>query len=138
MASGFHICSFTTFADLVIEADGECWRFEFSKLFGPIMLGKRGQPLSALPPQRSMFWKVLHQWCIQGYRGEDGRCLYNRPPITRYVHMAGRHWIQVPNGHDPQEFRVEWFASHNLDVPPGFGEVQEQVEWFTSEVPHES
>lgn len=127
-----HICSFTDFADLTIEAAGRLFRFEFSKMFGPMMLGKRGQLLESRPPIRSPFWRALELWCKQGYRVEAGRCVYDvpPPPSTRFVRIAGRHWLQVRPGEEPSAVKARVFKELGEEVPDEPLEITADVdEW---------
>lgn len=45
------------------EADG--YRFEFSRWTGPVLVGKRGEPLSRQPGSRSPFWASFQRWLEQ-------------------------------------------------------------------------
>jgi len=101
-----HVCSFTDFSDLVIETpDGET-RFEFSKRFGPLLIGKSGRTIDRLPAQRDKFWAALHWWCVQGHRVERGRCVYDVP--------AAQPGQWSPDGknfvYDTPENRAKWAA----------------------------
>lgn len=103
----WQICSFTTFADVTIAINGQVFRFEWSDRFGPLMLGKRGQPLANMLPTRSLFWKALHWWIKQGKRVENGRCLYEPvvPVITHWLRIDRRNLIQ-----DTPENRAQYAA----------------------------
>lgn len=117
--SGLHICSFTDFDDVrLVTADGSEFRFEFSKRFGPLMIGKRGRTIDALPPKRSKFWRALTAWCKQGHRVDgSGYAVFSLPAPERYVTLAGRHMALVPEGVDPATVRREWFAKMDLPEP---------------------
>jgi hypothetical protein len=41
---------------------GKAWRFEFSRMFGPVLVGKNGDPLKSQPPERSRFWPEFEKW----------------------------------------------------------------------------
>jgi hypothetical protein len=110
-------CSFTDVADVTLEAGGQVYRFEFSRRFGPLMLGKRGQSLETVPPKRSPFWKALHLWAAQGCRVVNGQCVYDVPPEPRLVQLVGRHYVEVPEGRDPEDVRREWFKKLNISYP---------------------
>jgi hypothetical protein len=112
-----HICSFTDFADLTIEAGGQSFRFEFSRRFGPAMLGKRGDIIAWVPAKRSPFWKALQAWCDQGHQVADGRCVFELPREPVYVTLVGKHVVEVPEGCDPQAVRREWFDRMGLPMP---------------------
>lgn len=45
-----------------VDARGRVWRFEFHRYFGPLVLGKRGEPLSRQPGSRSPFWQAFEAW----------------------------------------------------------------------------
>lgn len=127
---GVHICCFTDFSDIrLVTWDGQVFRFEFSKMFGPMMLGKRGQPVEARPPKRSPFWPALHHWCVQGHRvDEHGCCVYNMPPVTVWVRLVGRHWAMVPDGQSPAAVRAEWFEKAKLPPPNDRVETMERTQ----------
>lgn len=122
-----HVCSFTDFADITLVTwDGQVFRFEFSRRFGPVMIGKRGHTVERVPPQRSSFWKALHWWGKQGHRIDDhGCCVYDMPPLTRYVRLCGRQWAQVPDGHDPADVRRKWCEKAKRPAPNDRLEVTE-------------
>lgn len=115
----FRVCSFTTHPDVTLRTkDGQTFRFEFSTWFGPMMLGTRGQPVAAMPPKRSPFWRALQLWCRQGHQlTPRGEAIYDEPPPRRYVRLAGRQHVEVPPGSDPAEVRRRLFERLNLPVP---------------------
>lgn len=76
-----HICSSVELSDLTIDAGGKSFRFEYSRMFGPMMLGKRGDPITTFPRLRSPFWPAVQAWERQGRRvDDDGRCIYDAEP----------------------------------------------------------
>jgi len=112
-----HVCSFTTVDDVTIVIENRSYRFEFSEMFGPVMLGKRGQILGTIPGVRSPFWAALHAWVEQGYRRDGTRAVYDLRPKPTYVRLVGRHYTLVPEGRDPQDVRRTWFEKMGLPVP---------------------
>jgi hypothetical protein len=62
-----------------IVSGGKEFLFEFHDFLGPSLVGKRGQILATMPPQRSPFWDALHFWIKQGKRmAEDGfNCVFD-------------------------------------------------------------
>ncbi len=108
------ICSFTDFADIALDVNGQLFRFEFSKRFGPFMIGKRGRTIGSVPPTCSAFWDALQAWCKQGYQVVDGRCVFVVPPRPVYVRLAGNKYVEVPEGRDPQDVRREWLIKAGL------------------------
>lgn len=65
---------------LTIDVAETVYRFEWSRRFGPAVLGKRGEILSKQPSERSPFWKAIGDWQKQGcwVRGEE--CVYEPIP----------------------------------------------------------
>lgn len=63
----------------MIEIGGKKFTFEDSDRFGPLLLGKRGEPLADQPGERNKFWKAYTPWRNQGRRlAEDGKtCIYD-------------------------------------------------------------
>ena len=115
-----HVCSFTEYGDLTLATgDGQMFRFEFATMFGPAMLGKRGQHVDRYPPRKSPFWKALQTWIQQGKRVVDGRCIYELPPAQLMVKLAGNQWVNVPAGKNPRDVRREWFEKMKLPMPDG-------------------
>ena len=128
----FHVCSFTDFSDLTIQAGGKSYRFEFSKRFGPTMIGKKGQTIETTPPIRSPFWRALELWCKQDYRVEGQRCVYDVPPPSSmcFVRIAGRHWLQIGPHDIPESCRSRVYEEMKLDPPTDAPEVMtEPDEW---------
>lgn len=110
-----HVCSFTTHPEVKILAGGRTFRFEFSKMFGPAMLGKRGDVIAGMPPLRSPFWKALECWCKQGHEIDaKGYAVYRLPERERFVKLAGRQYAPVPPGESPEKVRAEWLAKCGL------------------------
>lgn len=118
----FHICSFTDFSDVTLEAGGQVFRFEFSKQFGPLMIGKRGNTIDGVPPQCSPFWRALEAWCKQGHRVDKGGLAVWEPIIEREpraVCIVGNHYLVVPDSDSrtDEEIRAQVLA----DVEAGRG-----------------
>lgn len=53
-----HICSFTTVANVQRGR----YRFDFSEMFGPLFLSKRGVPLENQPQPGSAAWVAFDDW----------------------------------------------------------------------------
>jgi hypothetical protein len=114
----FHICSFTDFGDLRIEAAGKSYRFEFSHRFGPAMLDKRGEVKDSMPRQRDPFWKALQLWCQQGHTVEDGRAVYALPPVERALRLSPRTLLHLAADVDPQAALVDAYRMAGMEMPP--------------------
>lgn len=72
---------------LHIRAGGENFDFEFHYYLGPTMIGKRGNPISWFPPQKSPFWDALHWWLKQGKEIDKyGNCIFKWE--TELVHIV--------------------------------------------------
>ena len=81
--------------DLKIRAGGKEFCFEMHDYCGPLMIGKRGDPIQTLPPQKSPFWDALHWWIKQGKQvGVDGYCIFKweMKPVNIVKHLGGRHY----------------------------------------------
>jgi hypothetical protein len=126
---GFHICSFTDFKDIRIEAVGRSYRFEFSHRFGPAMLGKRGDTVGTMPALRSPFWKALQLWCQQGHVVDDGVCVYTVPASERGLRITPRHILALKATDDPAAVRAGLFAEMGLPEPPEPPDVVTFDEW---------
>src|SRR5688572_10686342 len=57
---GVRICSFHD-ADGEVTVGGVVYRFEFSKMFGPLWIGKTGKVLSNQNPKRAV-WEAFYDW----------------------------------------------------------------------------
>lgn len=91
MIPDVHVCCFIDSPDVTLRYHGETWRFEWSDRFGPLMLGKRGSPLSTTPPRCSPFWRALQWWIAQGKRVEQGVGLFQeRVKTASSVRMGPR------------------------------------------------
>lgn len=88
-----HLCLFTDFDDLTMDTPEGAFRFEFSKMFGPTMIGKSGHAVQWRPPHRSQFWPALTWWCQQGHRVENGRCVYDVPAPDTYITIDGTNYL---------------------------------------------
>lgn len=78
-----------------IRAGGEEFHFEFNTYTGPSMIGKSGNPIQAMPPNKSPFWDALYWWLKQGKQvGEDGYCVFKweMQPVNILKHLGGRHY----------------------------------------------
>ena len=95
MRNAIHLCSFSDPGDYRIAVGGRERLFEFSEMFGPLLVGKRGEPL-ATQPQSGPVLEAISYWAQQGKRVENGRCVWTAPPKPKLVHLGGRHWAEVP------------------------------------------
>lgn len=78
-----------------IRAGGKEFHFEFHPFCGPTMIGKRGNPVQAMPPQRSPFWDALYWWLKQGKQVDaDGWCVFKweTKPVNIVKHLGGSHY----------------------------------------------
>ncbi len=78
-----------------IRAGGKEFRFDMHPYCGPTMIGKRGNPLSTMPPQNSPFWDALYWWTKQGKKvDDDGYCVFKweTKPVYIIKHIIGRHY----------------------------------------------
>lgn len=90
-------------------------RFEYHPRFGPLCVGSRGQILDRQPGPRNKFWKSIDLWIQQGKRVTSaGACIYEIPPEPRFVCIAGRHYVEVPEGREPEDVRQEWLKKLGL------------------------
>lgn len=46
----------------ITDASGRAWTFENTRMFGPFVLGKNGDPLKRQPGRRSRFWAAYDEW----------------------------------------------------------------------------
>ena len=79
------------------------WRFEFSDRFGPVLVGKDGEPLNQQPvSERNPFWLPFNAWLAQGKRTtDDGKfAIWDRPIATKVKHVSGRNYVIVEQGDD--------------------------------------
>lgn len=83
-----------------LRVGGRIFRFEFSDLFGPLVVGKRDQEIKQ-PGEKSSFWPAVTLWKRQGKRIRDGFCLWTPEPVEILQHLGGRNYKIV--GETPQE-----------------------------------
>lgn len=57
----------------ITDERGKRWRFEQTRMFGPILLRSDGEPAARQPGPRSPFWAAYQRWQDQ----------QQRPPIMR-------------------------------------------------------
>lgn len=106
------VCSFTTVPDVRLRVDEREYRFEFSRQFGPAMIGKRGNTVEWMPPHRDPFWRALAWWAHQGCRVENGFAVYDMPGpvVSRWLRVTKRDLFQ-----DTPEMR-EQLAAYGLPI----------------------
>jgi len=94
-SGGFHFDSWGIGPFFITDENGKQYCFEDSDCFGPSLLGKKGDPLSKQPGERSPFWRAHSLWVRQGRRLEDGKnCIWDEPkPQT--VRMIGKRTCVV-------------------------------------------
>lgn len=84
----------------ILDARGRKWTFEDHPQCGPVVIGKRGDPLENQPPESSPFWEAVNNWYSQGKRtrkpvaGETW-CVWDRPTMPKMRHMGGRHYMLI-------------------------------------------
>lgn len=90
-----------------IVSGGKEFLFEFHDYPGPSLVGKRGQILSTMPPQRSPFWDALRNWLKQGKRmADDGfTCVFEHE--MKLVDIArdlgdGKNFMVCRGGRTPK------------------------------------
>lgn len=84
--------------------------FEWNERFGPAVVDKREEILDKQPGPRHRFWKAVTWWAQQGRRlTAEGICIYDEPKPLRLVRLAGRQYVEVPDGQEPEDVRRQWF-----------------------------
>lgn len=76
-----------------LRAAGKTFLFEWSDMFGPLVVGKRGQEI-AQPGERSSFWEPVTLWSRQGKRLRDGFCLWTPEPLDILTPKGGRFVVE--------------------------------------------
>lgn len=90
-------------ADYRIRVDGREYLFEFSAMFGPLFIGKRGHEINQSSVPLGAF-EAVTQWHGQGKRiGESGFCVWRPPDKDITQHLGGRHYMVI--GTEQQEDR---------------------------------
>lgn len=65
MGYGVRICSFTNAVAEVSDGRRK-YRFEFSEMFGPTLIGKDGDPLKNQPMRENHpFWRPFNAWLAE-------------------------------------------------------------------------
>src|SRR6185437_4948358 len=76
--------------EFTIETKRGVVLFEFSELFGPLPITKRGaqRDLSHSHP----FWRAASLWKVQGRQMDGNRCIWHEPrkPVYETKHLGGR------------------------------------------------
>lgn len=92
------VCSFDDGVDYTIDVAGKRYRFEFSEMFGPLVVDKTGREV-VQPSHGSLFWRAVSLWARQGKRVANGLCDWHEPkgPVTR---RDGGRDIVVEHGED--------------------------------------
>lgn len=58
------ILTVSDYMDQRIMVNGREWRFDFSKMFGPLWLRKDGEPRVCQNPKEEV-WKAFQQWMTE-------------------------------------------------------------------------
>lgn len=99
----------------LIEVNGKVFRFGDSKMWGPYLATKLGDPIKApYPGVRSPFWRAHRIWVRQGRRlADDGlTCLWHEPKPQICQRINKRNIILVEPGEEDGALIV-------LDAEPG-------------------
>ncbi len=80
--------------DLHITVDGRVYCFEMHPYCGPVILGKRGDPLALQPAKKSLFWVAVDCWVEQGKQIDTvNNCVYKlEVDIPILKHLGGKHF----------------------------------------------
>lgn len=63
MTHGARLCSFHTASGEGRDINGRLWRWDFSKIFGPVFVDKYGNPLKAQPIKETHpAWGPFNTW----------------------------------------------------------------------------
>ena len=73
---------------VILDARGRRWLFEDHPHCGPVVIGKKGDPLENQPPENSPFWEAVDHWYSQGKRIKEpiaGKawCVWDRPTMQK-------------------------------------------------------
>lgn len=92
-----NICYFSDQCDYKIRTRDKVWIFEWSDRFGPLVITKSGKPCVHQPTaERHPFLLAVSYWSKQGKRvGDDGYCVWERPPPMVMRHLGGNHYKYV-------------------------------------------
>lgn len=83
VGSGFAIDGWGA-GPFIIVAKAKRYRFEDSDMFGPYLIGKRGNVLEVQPGETDPFWRAHFLWRRQGRIVERGVCVWREPKPTIY------------------------------------------------------
>jgi hypothetical protein len=72
--------------------------FEWSEGFGPLPVGRRGQPLEL--SHKHPFWRAASLWNLQGRRIEDGECIWHEPRRPVLKHLGGGNYEVIEDGEE--------------------------------------
>ena len=73
------MCSFHDADGEGVDEHGRVWRWEFSLRFGPLFIGKRGNPLAVQPGVHSAAWRVFERWYTQWRESHVSATIGNDP-----------------------------------------------------------
>jgi hypothetical protein len=85
---------------ILIDGAQKKWRFEDHPYCGPVVIGKRGDPLEVQPPENSSFWVAVNLWYAQGKRthptvGRETWCIWDKPTMQKMRHIGGNNYVLV-------------------------------------------
>lgn len=76
----------------IVDENGKQWDFEMHHYSGPIPTNAQGDSIKE-PGPKSSFWRVVTWWAQQGQKvGDDGLCVWKKPPQPKVEHIIGRHY----------------------------------------------
>lgn len=94
---GVRICSFHDADGEVTDSRGRVWRFEFSKMFGPTLVGKRGQVLENQTMTKA-FWEAFYDW----YEAKYGELEWRKAEREFAAEMASGKYVRIGNNIVPR------------------------------------
>lgn len=104
------------------------WTFEMHPTCGPAALDRHGAVSERQPGPRSLFWRAVTLWNMQGQRVDvDGRCVWDEPPPVRVAHVVGRQHlvlaetpeaIAAGSGRYPMDLRRIEFVTAREGIKP--------------------
>lgn len=101
-------CVLTGGPEYQILVGGKLYRFEWHWYAGPTVLDRKGNPAATQPAK---FLDAATLWDKQGREvGPDGRCVWAPEPQPVIVELFKGHYVEVPDGRDPEEYRQEFLT----------------------------
>lgn len=63
------ICSCNIPRDGQVQVNGKTVRFEYTRIFGPLLVDRRGEPLKRQPiAENHPFWAPFNEWLAQHHK----------------------------------------------------------------------